>query len=252
MSLLVLVLVASVRADDDPLVNGVKLSELKKQFNEAKSEDAKSNIIQNFAEAKDLPKPGVEFLRTALKDKAFIVRLNVAMALAQIGPKASPAVPDLIATLKDERPEVRAAAATALGQIGPDAKDAVAPLGELLKDKTQPPTLRQAAALALGKTKSKDSVALLKATAAETDGLPRVSAAWALYLLDRANAKEAIPVLRSALKDKNVAVQTSAVQTLGYIGPDAKGALDDLKAVAKTGGMAAYYAQDAIKKIDKR
>ena len=70
-------------------------------------------------------------LIAALSDPDVDVRLNLAYALAKIGP---PSVEPLIAALKDPNPECRAGAAYTLGLIGPAARAALPALLDTLAD----------------------------------------------------------------------------------------------------------------------
>jgi len=144
----------------------------------------------------------------------------VADILSSIGPDAKVATKPLTELLKDENARVRSSAAYALGSIGPDAKMATKPLTELLKDEDI--RVRSGAAVALFKIKP-----------------------------DAESEQTAVKVLCEALKDKDDFTRTGAVNSLGKMGPKAKAALPDLKAVVKQGGMAAYYARDAIAKIER-
>jgi HEAT repeat protein len=89
----------------------------------------------------------------ALKDKSFLVRMNAALALGYIGPKANKAVPALIEALKDKETVVRGGAALALGEIGPKAEKAVPALIQALNDKDS--TVRNYAKEALKKIQKK-------------------------------------------------------------------------------------------------
>jgi HEAT repeat protein len=73
----------------------------------------------------------VRRLIEAMKDTDPDVRVNLAVALAKIGPAA---VEPLVAALKDSLPERRAGAAQALGQIGAGAKAALPSLLDALDD----------------------------------------------------------------------------------------------------------------------
>jgi HEAT repeat protein len=61
-------------------------------------------------------------------------KYDVAMLLAQLGPRAAPAVPALIRLLENTEPGRRQSAATALGAIGAAAKDALPVLERLQSD----------------------------------------------------------------------------------------------------------------------
>lgn len=73
-------------------------------------------------------------LAEALKDDDDLVRLNAALALFKMGPKAQAAAPELAATLKDRRSLIRLDAVLALHSMGARAKVALPALIEALKD----------------------------------------------------------------------------------------------------------------------
>src|SRR6266404_2619025 len=97
----------------------------------------------------------ISALAGALSDPDANVRLHVASALGEFGPKAGVAVPALGARLKDDDKGtekgsavfVRAAAARALGRIGPGARATTSNLTQLLYDPE--PYLRMEATIAL-------------------------------------------------------------------------------------------------------
>ena len=97
----------------------------------------------------------ISALASALSDPDANVRLHVASALGEFGPKASVAVPALAARLKDDEKGtekgsvvyVRAAAARALGRIGPGARATNPLLTKLLNNPE--PYLRMEARIGL-------------------------------------------------------------------------------------------------------
>lgn len=248
-----LVLIAAGKpsvADDDPTVNGVKLSAVIAKFKAVKGDDEqsvdeRSGLAQAIAKF-DSPK-ALAFLGTVLReDKSRLVKLNTMYALNSLGPKAKPVVPDLVAALKDAEPAVRAAAATTLGVIGPDAKAAAPELLAFLKDAAQAVEVRGASAAALAHigADAKDVVPALKDAIKGKDTHLRMNCASSLYKYDKANARFAVPVLREALKDKNT--QVEAVLRLKPLGSDAKEAIPDLIALLKEGGVGGYYAPETL------
>jgi HEAT repeat protein len=69
-----------------------------------------------------------------LKDRSAFVRLQAALALAELGRAAAEAAGDLAQALRDGDPDVRAAAVAALGAIVPESKAAVDGLARALTD----------------------------------------------------------------------------------------------------------------------
>jgi len=235
--------------DEDPVLDGVRLSKLVESFKAEANEEAKSKIAMTIGKGRARSAPAVPVLASALSDERLIVRLNVAAALGMIGPAAKAAVPELTGALKDKAPLVREGAAVALGQIGPAAKAAAPELSDLVKEKSQPAGVRSASARALGALKAKEAVPLLTEAANGGEGGLRVAAAVALYAIDKENAKVAIPVLRDVLKGADDRARTAAVTALGYFGPNAKVAVPDLLAVMAKGGMSGYYAKSTLGKM---
>jgi HEAT repeat protein len=202
--------------DDDPVIGGVKLSELIEKFKAAKTAEERSKLASAIGRGKAKSKAAAPVLASALQDKDKTVRTCAARALGEIGPDAKAAVPDLTAALKETDAFVRSDIIGALGSIGPDAKTAVPELTEALKEKNT---------------------------------RVRVAAGAALYGIDKDNAKIAVPILQEVLKDKDPFAQANAAQALKAIGADAKDAVPDLMAVLAKGGMPAYYAREALGKI---
>jgi HEAT repeat protein len=124
------------------------------------------------------------------------VRRAAAKELGELGGEARAAVPALTRALGDRDLFVRRFAAEALGKIGPDARDAIPKLGQATGDARKEVAL--AAVDALGKL-----------------GTP------------------AIDTLTGAVKDsgKDPAVRARAIQQLGKMGPEARGAIKTLTEV---------------------
>jgi len=62
------------------------------------------------------------------------------------------------------------------------------------------------------------------------------------------DAKDAVPALVAALKDRDPSVRAAAAYALGQIGPDARSALKDLEALTRQGAVR-DVASKAIKQI---
>ena len=159
-----------------------------------------------------------------LRSKDVDNRRSAANELADLGAEAKPAVPALIRAMKDADPFVRRFAARALGAIGP-AKGSVGALATALNDKDA--RVVDAAARALGGM-GKYGVKPLASIVSnkKLDGTTRRRAITSIKNIG-ADAREAVPALIEALKDRDM--RTSAVQALGAIGPGAKPALEVLK-----------------------
>lgn len=145
-----------------------------------------------------LAAPAVRGLVSALSDTSVEVQLEALMALEHIGPAARGAVPELVAILKDPKSPLHGGAIDALGSIGRDAQEAAPLLTNHLKGDD------------------------LMVTTAAGVALARILPA------ERAEIKQAVPVLVKALKAKNPTVRNDAVVGLGYCGKSAVPALSDL------------------------
>ena len=114
-------------------------------------------------------------------------------------------VPKLLASMKKGNATDRAFAASQIGRLGQiqsqAVKECIEPLVELLKSDTVA-DVRRASAEALGKIAP--------------------------------DPETTVPVLTSALKDKNLEVGLAAVTALGRYGPEAKSALPALREFQKT------------------
>jgi len=104
---------------------------------------------------------------TELKSPNAKIRLDAAVKIGSVGPKASMATADLTVALKDADPNVRTAVAEALGKIGPEAKAAIPQLALALKDPI--PKVRSNAAQSLGQMGAEAKIAIPALIAAFAD-----------------------------------------------------------------------------------
>jgi HEAT repeat protein len=209
----------------------------------ARNADRRLKAAQALTNLGPDAKDAVPALIHALKtDRDSRVRIWAANALGRIGPAAKDGVPALIdASRADSEIIVRRASAMSLGQIGPDAKDAVPALLDALKDSDE--WLPGAAAGALGAIVGKMSGPAAKdAVSALVDVLTTESKAsarrWVAGILGKMSgpaAKDAVPALLDALKDSDLDVRRTAVDSLGQIGPAAKDAVPALLDALKDG-----------------
>jgi HEAT repeat protein len=144
-----------------------------------------------------------------LKDKDRGVRVQAAIALGKIGPRARNAVPALFEALKD--PQIYEASMEALEIIGLDSKEAIPALIEALKCKD----LRTFAAERLLNIGTDAVPELIKALEGDY-GPVREYAAWILGKMGP-DAEEAIPALTRALWDKDKRVRGTAQKALQEI-----------------------------------
>ncbi len=147
-------------------------------------------------------------LDVAIRDLShpdYQVRWKALEALAKLGPHAEPAVPALITRLKEDYDRYRAI--SVLGAIGPGAAPAVPALLDRLaytlsvEDK-------------LYRDESTEAIGIIET-------LAKIGPA----------AKEAVPLLRQALKDKVSTIRYFAAHALGEVGPAATVAIPDLEAL---------------------
>lgn len=166
----------------------------------------------------------VPHLITTLKQQDENLRIITIAALGEIGANASPAVSILNDLLKNSTDNVRVIIVRALEQIG---KDGVPSLIYALKN-NRSWIVRYSAADALGTIDSsytKNAIPVLIQALKDPDWYVRSKATDTLGKMGKA----AVPALIHALKDKNWFVRYSAADALGKIGADAKNALPALK-----------------------
>jgi HEAT repeat protein len=145
-----------------------------------------------------------------------------ARALSQYKGEAVRALPNLVALLRDtsQNVEARWNAARTIGKIGPEANSVVETLIEMTRDKE--PTIREHSAEAIGDIGSvvgpEAIQALIKSM---SDPIPRVrrDAVRSLGYIGP-KAREAVPEIKSLLKDPEEIVRTAAGNALKAIAPD--------------------------------
>lgn len=206
----------------------------------------------------------VKALIAGLKNDRMHIRVASARALARMGPKAKDAVEPLkafgqlskqgenattanvwaaaaiyklgvdtdanlklfVAAMKNSSPagkEGRLAAMDAAELLGPSIKSVLPDLTDALTDTTpisqfDPTPVRQRAVKALGKMGPA--------------------------------AKDAVPKLTALLKESNVLLKLTVIDSLGQIGPDAKFAAARLREIARSEPMFAERVQEALDKIE--
>lgn len=142
-----------------------------------------------------------------------------ARALSEYRAAAAPALPNLIALLQNEQASVEARwnAARTIGKIGPDALSAVPALIADLDHSED--TIREHAAEAIGD-------------------------------IGPVAAELGVPALRGVLQDPYVKVRRDAVRSLGYIGPAASAAVEEiLPLLQDPEAIVRTAARDALQKI---
>jgi HEAT repeat protein len=156
------------------------------------------------------------------------------LVLGEMGPAAKPAVAVLTDALSANDKDLEREIILTLSRIGPDARQAVPALLKILEDETS--KSRAAAAYALASIGAKEAIPLLSTAISRKDDLQlQLIASGALVILEPDNDEQvqmALPQLIGSLDDKWPVVRHEAVVALRLIGPRAK------KAVAKlTAGL---------------
>jgi HEAT repeat protein len=246
-----------------------------KQQKELDPQGLRRAILTALGRIQSEPKVYVPILMDAVKnDKDAAVRTAAVTALAQIGPPAKEAVPALLDAQKtataanDPQGALRKAIVSALGKIETEPKDRIALYIELLKREKDPAT-RLVAVTALGEIgpPAKAAIPVLLDVQKSSPPMPKVTdpqgvrkAVLEALAKIEADPKDFVPLLiDAAKKDRDTAVRSTAVKTLGQLGPAAKAAipaLTDLQKLAKTAKeedkALAKEAEAALEKIQSK
>jgi HEAT repeat protein len=228
--------------------------------------------------------PAVSAIMERMDDESFHHQYFCCRALGAIGRQAEPSIPKLLQMLETGVAHVRRHAAIALGQIGIGSPEVVHGLVGALSDKLAP--VRKEAIVSLGRLgrPGTPGVPRLREIAENPKGSSQADAAWALwkigadasdstlavevlfrelrgmgapwdaslYLSQVATEAKVIPRIIALLDDENEETVLYVIETLGKIGPDANGALPQLKRLAtKTDSDISAAAQLAIENIQK-
>jgi WD40 repeat protein len=164
----------------------------------------------------------VPALAKALTDPDRWVRNSAALALGKVGTAANEAIPALIAAVTDKQRTVRESVAKTLLDLAPAPAEAVPALSALLKDRD--PDVRELGCTCLarvGPAAAKAVSALAVTAASDPVYSVRIAAVTALGELGPA-AQEAVPMLGTAMKDKDRELRSAAVKALRNIGAAAR------------------------------
>lgn len=176
------------------LLVGVLLTSMGVEFSSA--EDQAAGMTE--------PTLGLDAYIRDLSHPDYQVRWKALEALAKLGPQAAPAVPTLITRLEDESDRYRAI--SVLGAIGPVAAPPAVPA--LLKRLAYTLSVENK----LYRDESTEAIGIIET-------LANIGPA----------AKNAVPLLRQALKDKVSVIRYFAAHALGEMGPEARVATPDLE-----------------------
>jgi HEAT repeat protein len=170
-----------------------------------------------------------------LKASSPTYRAAVAQTLSFIGPDVKPAVPALREALKDADPRVRLYAAQSLWAVNRRAEEVLEVYQGLLRNQNDA-GLRSAAAFSLGSLEADARPAMpsLKQAVKDPDPDVRLYAAQTLWALDHKTIDQVLPVFREALTSSNVRHQTTAVEVLARIGPEARSTVPLLRELLKS------------------
>jgi HEAT repeat protein len=177
-----------------------------------------------------------QWIEIAQSDNDAEQRLDAALALGCLGPKARQAASTLVALLEDTDDRVRAEAASSLGRIGEENGSVITALVKALDDVDSSVALAAAESLgtfgssAIGAIDSligmldRDSDRdVLLAALTDVDQETQELAIYALKAVG-SSVEPAIPDLIAALDSKSWIVRSNAAELLGEIGPAAAGA----------------------------
>ena len=170
----------------------------------------------------------------ALKSEDAAARKKAATTLWQIGAAAGEATPALLETARDGDPEVRAAAVQALGRTSQQTQDAVPVLiGALEDDHVEVRAVAATSLAEIWRTAGKGRPAAGRAPAGPGKGRgagPGRNPRQVVPLTPpyEAHAREAVPLLRAALRDKDARMRACAAEALAEAGPLAEPAVGDL------------------------
>jgi len=176
-----------------------------------------------------------------------------AAVLGKIGPEAAGAAPALLKLVNNEEAVIRREVLFALGKIGPAAKDAVPAALSGVDDPDA--TVRLSAVYALGRI-GPDAAPATERLVQELASKDRYYATCCAMSLVRIApdsgriSPSVLPLLIKALKHNDSSVRTEAANTLGMLGPEARRALDALKAATyDQNPIVRQTVADAIAKI---
>jgi HEAT repeat protein len=195
-------------------------------------------------------------LAGALADKDLLVRSGAAEALKRLGPKARPAIPALIVALKDRDARVGGIAAETLGAFGASAIGAVPSLIEIVKDRRS--GVRAPAATALGNIGQEAEVVVpvLIAVLVQpgNDVGTQLAVREALAPFGPSAVRALVAIVsdpREGTRSEGLDARCEAASTLGMMGPKAKEAVPALlRAMRDRNGSLRASAAEALEEID--
>ena len=185
--------------------------------------DASQQVRQEAAMALGMiharPEESVPALLRAFKDSDEWARMRAISAVGRFGPEAASALPTLAPLLEQPAGQRTNAGVTALGAMQLIGEPAKPYLLKALNNKLS----RSLAVEGLGSMGAPEALPEILKLLKDSDASVRVAAARALWKLDPKQTATVVPVLIEGVKDqKHWAVRGRAIFVLGEIGPAAK------------------------------
>jgi HEAT repeat protein len=178
-------------------------------------------------------KPALLVIARKAADPDILVRRATLDFLESMEDAAAPAIPYLVAALGDPDLFIRWAAARTLGKVGPvETRLTVPPLGVLVRP-GEDTDVRETAAITLQRFGPAARAALpdLIAGLRKGEEFALIAIMKAIISVGEDDAKLAVPALQRILRNPTAALRRTAAESLGYIGPNAVGAVGDLGAL---------------------
>ena len=197
-------------------------------------DDASQQVRQEAAMALGMiharPEESVPALLRAFKDSDEWARMRAISAVGRFGPEAASALPTLAPLLEQPAGQRTNAAVTALGAMQLIGEPAKPYLLKALNNKVS----RSLAVEGLGNMAARDAIPEIMKLLKDSDASVRVAAARSLWKLDPSQAATVVPVLIEGVKDqKRWAIRGRAIFVLGEIGPAAKESVPALREALK-------------------
>jgi HEAT repeat protein len=179
--------------------------------------------------------PAAPVLAAMLPDAGKADRLRILQCLEKLGPAAKEAIPALDRALEATEPDLRLQAAFARVKAGPAPADKVVLIfAATLSGKNE---RRGQAAHELGRIgpPARDALPALREALKDKNPWVQMAAAEAAFRIDQDQAKVTVPVLLDILKQekKHSNARMHAIEVLGQMGPTARDAAPALRTILK-------------------
>lgn len=194
---------------------------LVKALPDEKDNGVRDQFVAALLAMSDGAKPALPGLLPLIADRdlSLPMRLDTISALVSIDPGSAEVASALVKATQDGDAAIRAAAAMALGQLNPLPPDALAALLKMAKsDSRNGPRVSALQALAVAGTRAKSARPEVEALTNNPQAGLAFLAKLALTAID-GDVKNAAPMVRAGLSDRNPAVRASAAEAVLVIGP---------------------------------